>query len=406
MAAQLASPNEIQALDNELKNQINSIYKELQTNISDVDSLKERRERLVTTLAGLYEQRVKLGTLVNEETRERISVHQICIAIHTDMAKNKVPIYCYSKIASILPKKYKKPYQFHKLDNDVDEKGNKTGFTAEITELDMDKGSLKSYKKKIPNIEDYAVDGTPYIVSQIKFEEALSNIGKAKKQLKNLSELQPAHISALALYLKDNYEVVKKYCNAYSIKIPGEKKPSKSSVSLNLEKPYFRKQMLHDEIKLLEKDLAVIRKGSDQLIMTEDEEYLYWEAIRGVRMYIRPDANQKYRRHWFAYAEILKVLRHKNMSGVAKNDTLGVGKIYDPEKKAYVDVEELMEGGVSGVKKLKGISRNHLRNMSHFKLADVFTDIILDIPFLQDLAYNFESQLQPLRDGKAIMMTR
>jgi hypothetical protein len=404
VATQLENPSNIQALDNELKNQINSIYREISTNISDVDSLTERRHKLIIQLGGLYEQRVKLGTLV-DDNGVRIKKHQICIKIHKDMTENNVLLASYPQIAKILPKKYKKPYQFHKIENDVDKDGKPTGNNAEITELNMEKGTLETYKTKIPNIEDYSVDGTYIRISEVQFNEACENIKKINKQLKNLSELQPAEISALALQFKENYNTVKRYCAAYSIKIPGEKKPSASSVSLNLEKPSYRKEMLHDEIRLLEKDLAVIRKGTDNMLMSEDEEYLFWEAVRAIRLYIRPHANQKYRRHWWAYNTFLKILQHKNMSGVAKNDTLSPGQIYDPETKKNIDIEDLMEDGVTGVKKLKGISRNHLRNMS-YKITDVFSDFMLDMPFLQDLASNFEQHLQPIRDGRAIMMTK
>ena len=404
MATELEHPSNIQALDNELKNQINSIYQELSTNVSDVGSLIERRHKLIIQLGGLYEQRIKLGTLV-DDNGVRIKKHQICITVYKDLVKNNSLLATYSVVADIMPKKYKKPYQFHKIEKDVDKDGKPTGLNAEITELNMEKGTLETYKSKIPDLDNYSVDGTYFTISEAQFNESCEKLKKVTKQLKNLSELQPSHISALALQFKEHYNTVKRYCAAYSIKIPGEKKPSASSVSLNLEKPSYRKDMLHDEIRLLGKDLAVMRKGTDNMLMTEDEEYLYWEAVRAIRLYIRPHANQKYRRHWWAYNTFLKILQHKNMSGVAKNDTLSVGQVYDPDTDKNVDIEELMEDGITGIKKLKGISRNHLRNMS-YKITDVFSDFMLDMPFLQDLASNFEQNLQPIRDGKAIMMNR
>lgn len=406
MTLELESQTKRESLDYNIKAQISSIYKELQTNISDVDNLTERRHRLVIELGGLFEQRIKLGTLINEETNEKIKIHQVCIALFNDMKKNQVPMYCYSRIAQILPKKYKKPYEFHKLENDRDKDGKLTGLNAEVTTLvNPDKHTLVRQKVKIPDIEDYSVDGTPRKISQMEYDDSFDNIKKVTKQTRNLSELSPDMIPALFLSVKVAADNLKKYCNTYNIKIPGEKKPSQSSVSLNLEKPPYRKGMIGDEIRLLEKDFATMRKQVGHMILTQEEEYFFWETIRALRLFIRPHVNEKYRRDWYGYQKILKILENKNMSGVAKNDTLGAAKIYDPEQKKYVYIHDIIEDtGLEGAVKLKGISRNHLRNMTK-KLNGVFADIMLDLPFLQDFSSLFEDKIQPLRDGKAVIIS-
>jgi hypothetical protein len=383
---------------------------QLKTNIEDVTNLVERRKQHIVKLGTLYEKRIQLGTLTHEDG-SLLKLHEICRRIYKDMPTNCIPFGSYKTICRYIPAKYKRPYHFTKIEDDIDGEGNPTGFNAEITTLvNSEKFTLETEKVRLPDSDDLSQDGTPFVTSKAAYDDICEKIAEMEKATKALESLHPSMVSALSLKLKPLQEAVKKYARLYRIKIPGENNIQTTSVSLNMKKPPYRKNMVGDEVALAQKDLAIIKKQCYHMVFTPEEEMHYWESVRKLRLFLRPQVNEKYKRNWTAYCKLLDLLQTKNISGVAKKDSLSEAKVYDPEKGDYVYLKELEDemmknpDSLAFKVRMKGITRNHLRNMSD-KLTDVFIEMITDIPFMSEFCELFESKLEPLRNAKACMIS-
>jgi hypothetical protein len=394
----------VRDLDDKILNQISREYVDIQTNIDDVTNLIERRKQHILKLGSLYEKRIQLGTLP-------IKINDICRQVYKDLNDNSIPFASYRTIVRHMPGKWKKPYHFQRIKDDIDEEGNPTGNNVEITNIvNPDKHTLSTEKLNLPNLDDLSEDGTPFQISQLHFDDMATKVNELEKATKNLDYLHPTMVAALAEKIKPVQEAIKDYADWHDIPIEGESKKQTTSVSLNMKKPPYRKNMVGDEVGLLQKDFAVIKKSLYHMVLTPEEEMFFWEAVRALRLFIRPHVNEKYKRNWSGYCKIMKQLENKNISGVAKRDTLSPAKVYDPEKGTYVymsDLENEMNADPSSVQfkiRMKGITRNHLRNMSD-KLEDVFMAFMTDMPFLADLCQLFETKLEPLRNAKACMIS-
>ena len=251
----------------------------------------------------------------------------------------------------------------------------------------------KSHRKKeSEEPKDITISGMDSMIATEIYNEVFGELEKIQKMsFDNLNKQDILNIQDHLKIIQNKTDMFVQYYNIKRSKtyqniqnnIVNNNTNRKSIISTI--KPPYQKNLLTGELKLLISDFSKLEKEFGKIrFCTQEEEYGYFEAVRALRLFLRPYVNNKYAKDLPGWALILKKSEDYNLGGLSKI-TLSEGQYYDSENDKILTLGQTKE-----------IVKEEIRKNSQI-LPSIFMDMITDFPFLTKLSELFEKHIEPIR---------
>ena len=338
-------------LDNDLENFLDSIRKTFEID----ESTEASRRNIIRGFAEKLEEKVKKGQLFHRTNGKRLEIHNICRYI-TDLIEEKQ----IKSIHNVTIWRY--------LDS-------------------------KYYKVRNRTIQDEIKDttssGLDNGVSELMFSDIKNNLNKVSKfNYDNLSSENIKEIENSVNILKKKTDVYVDFNDIKSqnnVNNDNDNSNNEQKSLISLSKPPYQENMLTKEMKLLISDFHKLEKELGKIRFDDEkEEYTYYEAIRALRLFLRPFVNSKYAKDMTGWSKILEKTSEYNMGGLSKK-TSARGQYYDADT-----------GQITSMQDTRSIVKEEIRKNID-KLPKFYMDFICDFPFLVKFSQLFEKKIEPFR---------
>lgn len=340
------------------------IQKNLERTYEDMRLLADSEESKIEhihRLEGYYRQLYRLGVFTDKDTGRRKSLNEISRTIIDEMKERNVPIRVQKYVPECLPDDCKRAWRQPITINGKVQERTLLAIDSEVTTI------YESYSELVKQLDSFDYNELP-----------------KRMQLELAEQVYKLYRHHDKEWTRHDLQVVK---HEDGLNIPD---PYAGIIRIYEGKPYRGMAVngVKQTIKLLkeiEKKYMVNIYGKDEKrkITLEQEKQIYngWMALCG---YLKPFANDKWKRDFLGWKEILKKrLQIDSKSGAAKFSR----KIID----------------IDGKKHKRGITREEI-DKTQLRMIDAYEQFMKYWTGLIDLHKSFEWLLEPVRAAHSVRM--
>ena len=315
----------------------------------------------INRLAAYYHKLYDLGAFIEPVTGAKRDLNEVCNVIQQEMKSRSFTPATVWYVREVLADIYKRAWRHRKFDT------TKQGNSSSVVEDDETTSIYDSYLNYINELDNFDYSELPKRLRQ--------NIAERMYKLYRHHDKQ---------WTTHGLQVVK---HEDGLSIPD---PYAGIIRIERGEPYEGMAVdgIRKHIKLcreIEKKylIGVMDSSGNRRISLDEEKKLYnaWAALDG---YLRPWANDKWKRDLLGWCKIFKhKFKIKSKSGAAKFS----------RKKIFIDGKDVM----------RGITREEI-DKNQPRLCNAFLEFIEFFPALIDLHSSFEVLAEPVRAVHSVML--
>jgi hypothetical protein len=346
----------------EINRNLTRTYDEMENDESIIKRIEGNKSDTILRIGKYYEELFNIGAFIDPETGRPKKLNEICRTIQNEMKRRLFTSKTQWYVVEVCPDKWKRAWR-----SDVVHSSGKQGNPSLPTDDDETASIYDSYLDHINELDNFDYNELPKRLRQ--------NIAERMYKLYRHHDKQ---------WTTHGLQVVK---HEDGLSIPD---PYAGIIRIERGEPYEGMAVdgIRKHIKLcreIEKKylIGVMDSSGNRRISLDEEKKLYnaWAALDG---YLRPWANDKWKRDLLGWCKIFKhKFKIKSKSGAAKFS----------RKKIFIDGKDVM----------RGITREEI-DKNQPRLCNAFLEFIEFFPALIDLHSSFEVLAEPVRAVHSVML--